>query len=121
MNRQNDRLWMRLDAIVGSLYPVPVRRFLTIRWMTVFVFLLFGVVLLEKLLIPIPEPPAFVLHWLRSPYFLVPSGAVVLPLMWFVIGAKPPRQYLYLRALIYGMLLAGLLGNFMVLLGMAKA
>jgi hypothetical protein len=72
------------------------------------------VALLEKLLIPMPAPPGFVLHWLRSPLFLVPYDAVVLPLMWFVITARPPEQYLYVRALIYGMLLAGLFGQLMV-------
>jgi hypothetical protein len=120
MNGRNEKLWARMDALAGRFYPEQIRRFLTVRWMTVFVFLLCGVALLEQLLIPMPAPPGFVLHWLRSPLFLVPYDAVVLPLIWFVIAARPPEQYLYVRALIYGMLLAGILGQLMVLFATAK-
>ena len=120
MTGRNDKLWARLDAIAGPFFPVQIRRFVTIRWMTAFVLFLFVVVLFEKLLILMPAPPGFVIRWLRSPLFLVPYDAVALPLMWLVIAAKPPSQYLYLRALIYGILLAGLLGQVMILFGTTK-
>ena len=87
--------------------------------MTLFVLFLVGVNLLVKILLPI-EPATsiqrnFIDHYVRSRFFLVPFDAGLLMAVWFLIVAKPRTEYEYLRAFLFGMVLAASLGEFLIL------
>ena len=107
--------WVRLDSAFGRFYPPTVRRFLTLKSMTVIVLLLVAWNVGLLLLVPHPSPPPPVLRraieQLRSPFFLIPFDLLLLPSFFLIVRAKPVPQFAYLRALAYGMVLAALLSQ----------
>ena len=88
------------------------------KLMTVIVFFLFLWNVLFKLFVPmgpLPEPFRFVPQIIRSPIFLVPYDAGLFAIIYLVVASKTKPEHTYLRALCYGMALAALLGEYIVL------
>ncbi len=87
--------------------------------MTIFVLVLFLWNVCFKLLIPIgPEvlgPVFTVEHIARSAFFLVPYNVGLLIVIWFLFNFRPRHEYAYLRALLYGMTAASILGECVLL------
>jgi hypothetical protein len=107
-----------LDAFAAPFFPVKIRAYLTLKSMTVVVILLFACDVLFKLFVtmgPLPRPMILIEDVVRSPLFLVPYNVGMLVLMYLVIMAKPRSEHSYLRALCYGVMLAALLGECIVL------
>jgi hypothetical protein len=119
VNPNPDKAWRWLDSVVGPFYPPGIRRFLTLGWITAFVVAVFILAFLGKLALPhLPLSPlqSQIEHELRRPIFIVPYELAMLLAIWLLIRCKPRAEYHYLRALLYGMFLAGFLGSFLVLL-----
>jgi hypothetical protein len=114
-----DKAWGWLDSVAGSLCSARIRPFLTLGWVTLFVLTLFVFAGCQRIFMPHPPLPPFQIRieqFLRSPMFFVPYALAVLFVIWVLIGSKPRAEYIYLRALLYGMFLAGFLGSLLVLL-----
>jgi len=114
-----DKAWGRLDSAAGPLCPARIRPYLTLGWMTAFALTLFVCAGCQRIFLPHPPLPPFQIRieqFLRSPLFFVPYDLAVLFIIWVLIGSKPRAEYLYLRAVLYGMFLAGFLGSCVVLL-----
>jgi hypothetical protein len=117
MSQAAEKVWSWLDSIAGPFYSPGIRRYLTLRWITVFVLVLFVWNLLLKLLLPIAPPAQLRMleHAIHSPLFLVPFDTGLLIAILFLIGSKPRSEYDYLRALFFGVILAAFLGECLVL------
>jgi hypothetical protein len=114
MSALSDRVWSRLDKIAAPVFPPKIRRFLTFKSMTVIVLLLFIWNLSFKLFMPPFKSPAyiplgFIEYWARSPLFLIPYDVGLLAVLVFVFATRPRGEYGYLRALLYGAVVAALL------------
>ena len=86
--------------------------------MTAFVFVVFLLAGIAKFVLPhapLMQVQIRIERTIRSPLFFIPYDLGSLLVISFVIAFKPRAEYLYLRAILYGMLLAGLLGGFIVL------
>lgn len=113
-----DRLWLRMDSIAASLFPARVRKYLTIKSVTVTVLLLFVWDVLIKLFVPmgpLPRLARTIEHVIESPLFFAPFDVGIFIAMYLVVVSKTRPEHSYLRALLYGMALAALLGEFIVL------
>jgi hypothetical protein len=108
-----------LDRVAGPFYPAKIRPYLTLGWITAFVLVILLFAGMQRTLLP--HPPLLPIQIqmeriLRSPFFFVPYDLVVLLVIWLLVRSRPQAEYLYLRALLYGMFLAGFLGGCLVAL-----
>jgi len=86
--------------------------------MTAFALCIFAMNLILKLVIAIPKDRNRLIaaeQVFHSPIFLVPYDTGLCLLLFFVFASKPSSEYEYLRALIFGMVLAATLGQILFL------
>jgi len=113
-----DGLWARIDRIVGPFFPPKSRKYISFSWMTVFVLCIFGANFALKRLIAIPADRSRLLASERifhQPIFLVPYDIGLSVVLFLIFVSKPNPEYEYLRALIFGMVLAAILGQILIL------
>jgi hypothetical protein len=119
MNAGGAGVWIWLDRILGKFFPVHIRRWLTMPMMAAFVAALFSFDLALRLLMPIDPQAAArfasVERLVRSPWFLAPYSVGATLLLVFVAYVKPRIEYSYLRSLLFGLGLACLAGESLVL------
>jgi hypothetical protein len=111
-----DGAWAKIDRIAGPLFPPKIRKYFSLLWMTLFVLCLFVVNLVLKLSFANPEDRRFMAaeRIFRQPLFLVPYNIGLLLLLLLVFTSKPSTEYEYLRALIFGIALAAILGQMLI-------
>ena len=95
------------EKIGRALFPATSRRFLTFRWMTVFVVILALWNLVMSFLLK-PQPPP---QWARVPVFLIPYNTAVVIGFVVIYLTRSKARYYAARAALYGMLLAGVVGE----------
>jgi hypothetical protein len=110
---------MVLDRVAGPFFPQESRRFLTMGTLGVVVLALATVnVLFFRFLPTAPPPVALVamMRLVRSAAFLVPFDAAMLAVLAFVFASNPRTEFAYLRALLFAMVLAALVGELVMVL-----
>jgi hypothetical protein len=115
--RMNDRVWSQIDRIAGPFFPPKSRKYISFLWMTVFVLCIFAFNLALKLFIAgSTDRSRFVAaeRFLHEPLFIVPYDVGLFLVLLFVFASNASPAYEYLRALIFGMVLAAILGQILV-------
>ena len=116
----NEWFWTKLDRLVGLSFPPASRRFLTIRNIILAVLCLFAFnAAFETYLYRERQLPKALLvstKFLQNPGFLIPYGIFLVLGFLFIARANVKSEHAYLKACIFGMLFAGLLGTLWILL-----
>jgi hypothetical protein len=114
-----DSVWAKIDRVAGPFFPPTTRKYISFLWITVFVFCIFAVNLALKLFLTVPKDRnRFIVaeQVFRRPIFFVPYDIGLLLLFLFVFTSKPSLDFEYLRALIFGMALAAILGQVLIVI-----
>jgi hypothetical protein len=117
--RQKNSYWQKADQLVGGLYPVEYRRWISFRVASGFVLFLFAFNVAFKLLAPLPHSLftlyAGVEQRLRSPLLLGPYNLALAAGAYIVFRSRPHEEHSYLRVLLYVLVLAGIAGEVLLL------
>jgi len=112
-----DKIWMQLNQFIGFFFPLRVRRYLSFRWVTVFVLCTLTADLLFCFFLASPKDRAQLIAKERvwhNPIFLTLYNIALFLTLSFVLATKSRAEHAYLRALIFGIVLAGMLGQMLI-------
>jgi hypothetical protein len=112
--------WTKLDRLVGSSFPSASRRFITMRNIAIAVLCLFAInIAFDNYLFQkgqLPKAQIQSMRFAHNPVFLIPYCIFLAVGFTFITRANVKPEHAYLKAGIFGMLLAGLLGTCWILL-----
>lgn len=111
-----DRFWQAWHA----LFPARFERFLRFRWMIAFVALVGIFDLVLKLVIKLPPEALSLMQrresLIRAPWFLICYNVILLLGLWTKYRTRYKLRFYPVRVVAFGVLLAGLLGQMLILL-----
>jgi len=114
-----DGIWARIDRIVGPFFSPKSRKYISFQWMTLLALCLFAVNLALRLVIADSKDRNRFLaaeRFFHQPLFIIPYDIVLFVVLLLVFASKTSPDYDYLRAIVFGMALAAILGQILIFL-----